>query len=137
MISKPAAEVEKDQFSRIGIACFLAWLVPGAGHLYLRKYWHAAVYFFSVTALVVVGVLLQGEMHSLLRANSGEGFLQWLAALGNVALGGYHLLMQALGLALGDVTVRNYEYGTTFIIVAALINLLVVLDAFDHARGVK
>jgi hypothetical protein len=29
----------------------------------------------------------------------------------------------------------TYEYGNTFLIVAGLLNLLVVLDAFDRARG--
>jgi hypothetical protein len=137
MASGVHADSGQDQLSRIAIACFLAWLLPGAGHLYLRKYWHAAVYFVTVTLLLVTGTLINGELHSLLRENSNEGFLQWLAALGNLALGAYHFLFYALGLAAGDVTMRSYEYGTTFIISAALINLLVILDAFDHARGVR
>jgi hypothetical protein len=130
-------QLEHDQLSRILISCFLAWLFPGAGHLYLRKYWHACVYFLTTTTLIITGIMMNGELHSLLRSNSSEGFLQWLAALGNLALGSYHFLIHALGLAAGDVTVRSYEYGTTFIISAALINLLVILDAFDYARGAR
>jgi len=31
----------------------------------------------------------------------------------------------------------TYEYGNTFVIVAGLLNMLVVLDAFDIAKGRK
>jgi len=137
MASQGLKKAEGDQFSRIAIACFLAWLVPGAGHLYLRKYIHGAVFFFCITTLVVAGIMMQGEMHSFMRQNANEGFLQWLAALGNIALGAYHFIIQATGLATGNIEARAYEYGTTFIIIASLVNLLVVFDAFDHARGVK
>lgn len=119
------------------VAVVLALLLPGAGHFYLRKRWNAAAFFVSVISLSVVGWLINGEMHSLLRANSGEGFLQLMASVGNLFLGLLHMVFYFLGLALGDVSARSYEYGTTFIVTAALINLLVVLDAFDRARGDK
>lgn len=134
---KRAVEGEAAKGRGVWLACLLAWIVPGAGHLYLRKYAHAAVFFAAVTSLAVAGWLVGGEMHSPLRDNSGEGFLQSLAALGNIALGAIHLVFHLFGLAAGEVTMRSYEYGTTFIIVAALVNLLVVMDAYDHARGVK
>ena len=137
MDSKKAVGGEAVKGSGVWLACLLAWIIPGAGHFYLRKYAHAAVFFATVTLLAVSGWLLGGELHSPLRDNASEGFLQSLAALGNIALGAIHLVFHLLGLALGDVTLRSYEYGTTFIIVAALVNLLVVMDAFDHARGVK
>ena len=136
-MAKRHPDSDGDQFSRIGIALFLAWLVPGAGHLYLRKYVHAAVFFAVITLLVVSGVMMHGEMHSYLRENSSEGFLQGLAAMGNLALGAYQFVLHALGWAAGNVEVRSYEYGTTFIIIAALVNVLTILDAFDHARGLK
>lgn len=129
-----------DDLSRIWISCLLAWLVPGAGHFYLRRYRHAAVFFAAVVILAGVGVFLNGEMHSLLRANAKEGFLQLMAAFGNLALGVIHFVFLIFGLAPGGldaVRFRTYEYGTTLIIVAALINVLVILDAFDFARGVK
>ena len=139
-MSAKSAVDRPDRFSRIVIACFLAWVVPGGGHLYLRKYVHAAVFFCSVVILAVVGWLLSGEMHSFLRPNSGEGLLQFMAALGNIALGSIHLIFLLFGLAPGGLEAasrQTYEYGTTFIVVAALINILVIMDAFDFARGVK
>ena len=35
------------------------------------------------------------------------------------------------------MTAASYEYGNTFLIVAGLLNMLVVLDAYDIALGRK
>ena len=37
----------------------------------------------------------------------------------------------------GTVTAATYEYGNCFLIVAGLLNFLVILDAFDIAKGRK
>ena len=37
----------------------------------------------------------------------------------------------------GNVIAQNFEYGNAFLIVAGLLNMLVVLDAFDIAQGRK
>ena len=42
-----------------------------------------------------------------------------------------------LGFGTGDVTAITWEYGNTFTIVAGLLNMLVVLDAFDITQGRK
>lgn len=135
--NKTSREGRGENGSKTVISLLLALAIPGAGHLYLRKYWQAAVFFISVLSLAAVGVLIGGEMHSFLRANSGEGFLQFMAAIGNIGLGVFHLIFHFAGWALGDITLRSYEYGTTFIVVAALLNVLIILDAYDYARGEK
>lgn len=116
------------------LAGLLAFLVPGLGHLYLRRRGQAAVFFATITALAIAGWLVNGEMYSFLRDNSGEGFLQTMAALGSIFLGAYHLIFHFFGLALGEITARSHEYGTTFILIAALLNILVILNAWDVAR---
>ena len=45
--------------------------------------------------------------------------------------------MISLGFGRGDVRAVSYEYGNTFLIVAGLLNLLVVIDAYDVAVGRK
>jgi hypothetical protein len=42
-----------------------------------------------------------------------------------------------LGMGTGEVTAHTYEYGYTFCIVAGLLNMLVMLDAYDIAVGRK
>lgn len=122
---------------KVVAACVLAFLLPGAGHVYLRKYWHAAVFFTTTILLAVAGIMQNGELHSFLRGSANEGFLQLMASIGNIGLGILHLVFVLFGLGLGDVQAATYEYGTTFIVIAALINILVVLNAFDIASGAK
>lgn len=56
------------------------------------------------------------------------------AALGN---GVPYFVAAMLGLGKGVVTAATYEYGNTFVIVAGLLNMLVMLDAYDIAMGRK
>jgi hypothetical protein len=48
-----------------------------------------------------------------------------------------YFIASALSFGAGDVRAVTYEYGNAFLIVAGLLNLLVVIDAFDVARGRK
>jgi hypothetical protein len=128
---------DKNTVTQAYIAGALAFLFPGAGHFYLRRYRRAALFFLCVVGLAIVGAMSNGEMYSFLRDNAGDGFLQMLAAIGNIGLGLLHLIFHIFGIAMGDIEARGYEYGTTFIIVAALINVLVVLDAWDIAKETK
>jgi hypothetical protein len=63
--------------------------------------------------------------------------LLFLAALAEWALGLPRIVAALGGLGGGDVVAVSYEYGNTFLIVAGLLNLLVLLDAFDIAAGRK
>ena len=42
-----------------------------------------------------------------------------------------------MGSGAGGVVAVTYEYGNAFLIVAGLLNMLVVLDAYDIAQGRK
>jgi hypothetical protein len=44
---------------------------------------------------------------------------------------------RALGYEAGLVTAPTYEYGNTFTAVGGLLNILVILDAYDTAVGNK
>jgi hypothetical protein len=119
------------------LSVLFAFIIPGAGHLFLRKFWRAGVFFVSSVCLCAAGFFLDGTLFSLLRMNASEGFFQFLAALGNLGLGFSHLLLHWTGLGYGDATVRTNEYGTTFLLVTALMNILIALNAFDLAMGEK
>ena len=40
----------------------LAWLVPGAGHYYLKRPWHAAALLLSIAGMFLAGLAMQGRM---------------------------------------------------------------------------
>ena len=60
-----------------------------------------------------------------------------LAALADFGIGLPYFVASGLGYGAGDVRAVTYEYGNAFLIVAGLLNLLVVIDAYDIALGRK
>jgi hypothetical protein len=60
-----------------------------------------------------------------------------LAFIANAGLGLPWILARAFSLGSGTVTAVTWEYGNCFLIVAGLLNLLVILDAYDIAAGRK
>ena len=114
------------------LAALLAWAIPGAGHFALGRRGRAVLFF----VLVIVSVWLGLELHGHLHTEIGDP----LKTLGTVACAGlgvvYGIVRFVLGYQ-GDVTSVGYEYGTTFLMTAGLMNLLLVLDAWDIARGTK
>ena len=52
-------------------------------------------------------------------------------------MGAVYGVAAAMGLGEGVVTAASYEYGNTFLIVAGLLNMLVVIDAYDVRLGRK
>ena len=111
----------------------LAWLVPGAGHFTLGKRQKAAVFGVVLPLMFVIGLLLRGRLFQFTPADP----LVALASMANVMAGLPYLIVRAFGAGDGVVTAITYEYGNTFMIAAGLLNALVVLDAFDVAKGRK
>jgi hypothetical protein len=115
-------------------AMLLAYLIPGAGHLYLGKYARAATFFCVVALMFVIGVSIDGDLYML--GHTGGSLLRLLAALGSLGAGVIYWIAAWMGVH-GDVTSITFEYGTAFTITAGLMNLLLILDAFDIAQGRK
>lgn len=115
-------------------ALVLAYLIPGAGHLYLGKRGRALTFFCIVVLMFVVGLSIDGDLYTLNR--SGGALLRLLASLGSMGAGLLYFVAASIG-AHGDVTSITYEHGTAFTITAGLMNLLLVLDVFDISEGRK
>lgn len=114
-------------------ACLFAWLVPGAGHLYLRRTGKGLLFLAAIGALFVLGV----AMDSRLEMNLGlDDLLASLFSLAQMAIGLPYFVARTLGFP-GEVKSVTFEYGNTFTAVAGLLNILVVLDAYDTALGRK
>lgn len=115
------------------LLCLAAWAIPGAAHFWLGRAQKGVVFLLALLMLFVSGLLLQGRLFPF---DLSEPLVA-LAALANAGLGLPWVLGHVLGLGSGVVTALTYEYGNSFLIVAGLLNLLVVLDAFDIATGRK
>jgi hypothetical protein len=115
------------------LAMILAYVVPGAGHVYLGYRRRAAAFFAIIFLMFVIGLSIDGNLYTLER---GQPILRLLASLGSMGAGIIYFIARAMG-PYGDITSITYEYGTTFTLTAGLMNLLLVLDCFDIAEGRK
>jgi hypothetical protein len=111
----------------------VAWIVPGAGHLWLGRRQKGLVFLVVPTLMFAFGLWLEGRLFAFDPSQP----LVALAALADLGIGAPYLLAATLGAGAGRVVAWTYEYGNTFVIVAGLLNMLVVLDAFDIAMGRK
>jgi hypothetical protein len=113
------------------LAVVLAWLVPGAGHVLLGRRGRGLAFFVIVLASATLGCVLQGELY--------RGIGQPLATLASLACAGMGLpyfLLLGIGYT-GNIDAAGYEYGKAFILTAGLMNILLILDVWDIARGDK
>lgn len=115
------------------LAAFLAWLFPGAGHLYVGRRGRGVLFLVLVLASLVVGVLLEGKLWHIVPGQP----MSVLGTLGCAGLGIPYLVLRFVVGYEGDLLSKGFEYGAAFIVTAGLMNLLLVLDAWDIARGVK
>ena len=115
------------------VAVLSAWLVPGLGHFYLKRRLRGLAFFVLVMTSMLIGCKLEGNLYQPVPGQP----LSYLATLGSMGMGfPYFLLRYALHYQ-GDIRGAGYEYGTAFLLTAGLMNLLLVLDAWDIVRGKK
>lgn len=115
------------------MVCLVAWVVPGAGHLWLGRLPKGCIFFVALSAMFSIGLMLEGELFSIEPSQP----LVALAALADLGIGAPYFIAQMFGFGVGRVVATTYEYGNSFLIVSGLLNMLVVLDVFDLALGRK
>jgi hypothetical protein len=128
-----ATAAEETQSGALVLLCVAAWAIPGAGHLWLGRRNKGLVLLIALPVMFAIGLALRGR---LLPFDLSDPLVA-LAALADLGIGLTYFLASALGYGAGDVRAVTYEYGNAFLIVAGLLNLLVVLDAYDVALGRK
>ena len=114
--------------------CLIAgWLVPGAGHFLLRKPIRGALLFVSIVTMFAVGIGLQGKIYA---PNTGD-LLDILGFVGQLGTGLLYVLAKLGDWGQSSVTIALGDYGTKFIIVAGLLNVVAAIDAHSLANGRK
>jgi hypothetical protein len=108
-----------------------AWIVPGLGHLLLRRWGRATVFFAVTGGLALVGYGMRGEVFA---ARSGDTF-GTLGFLADAGAGVFYFLSRFLGAAGPDISRAAGDYGSRFLAAAGIVNLLGVLDAYGIARA--
>ena len=113
--------------------CLASWAIPGAGHLLLGRVQKGLTFLIALTLMFLCGLWLEGRLFPVEIRQP----LVALAALADMGIGVAFFIARQMGAGAGRVVALTYEYGNAFLIVAGLMNMLVVLDAFDVAQGRK
>lgn len=115
----------------ISLAFFLGYLVPGLGHWYLGKRLKAVCFFFAIVPCYVVGGLIGGGLYWY--------EFNFLTLLGYVVkfCNGIPFLIHMLLVREIDNTATYYEAGTSFMLVAGALNLLILIYLIDECSDKK
>ena len=137
---KEAKEATQDEPVRIGAwapAVALGWLVPGGGHLLLKRNGRGVVLLVAITAMFLCGLMMRGTMFTPQGDDLLTILINWGGWIGDVCGGMLYLMSIWLGYNQPDVAGHVHDYGTKFLVTAGLLNLLAMADAFEIARGRK
>lgn len=128
------SNVEAHPFTPMaGAALAIGWLIPGGGHFIQKKWGRGALLLISIVTLFVLGLGMQGKIYTF---NTGD-LLDMLGFIGDIGSGALYLIAQAKDLGQGTIFRATADYGTKFLIVAGLLNVISAIDAYHIAIGKK
>jgi len=115
------------------LVLFAGWLIPGAGHFLIRKWGRGALLLISIVAMFAIGLSLQGKVYV---PNTSE-LLDILNFAGDLGTGLLYVLARTMDLGASSVQTAVADYGSKFIVVAGLLNIISAVDAHSLATGRK
>lgn len=115
------------------IGFILSWFLPGLGHLLAKSYWKAVTFFLCISLMAALGLYIGGRIYPL----QAENPLTILAFFSDLGYGALYFSSRIFSFGAGVLKNITFEFGTTYIAGAGLLNYLVALDAFDILYGKK
>ncbi len=116
------------------VAALLAWIFPGLAHFYVGRRRTGIAFAAIVTVMFLLGLSFEGRLYTIDRS-------QPLTILATFAVSGAGLLNIAARFLVdnpgGTILSPTYEYGCAYLLTAGLMNLLLMLDAWDIVQGKK
>src|SRR6516162_4955581 len=124
-------------FGALAPVLALSWLIPGAGHLMLKRTGRGLLLLLAVTGMFLCGLMMRGAMFHPQTGDLLTTLINTGGFIGDVCSGVLYLLSVWLGYNQPDMAGAVHDYGTKFLVTAGLLNLLAVVDAFEIAAGKK
>jgi len=115
------------------VAPLAGWLVPGLGHILLKRWVRGGLIFTSVSIMFFSGLGMQGKVYGF---NVGD-LLDMLGFVGDFGNGVLYFLARSMDWGGGAIFRATADYGTKFIVCAGLLNVIAAIDAHHIAIGKK
>ena len=115
------------------VAPAVGWLIPGGGHLIQKRWIRGAILLVCIVAMFWLGLLMQGKVYT---PNTGD-LLDMLGFIGDIGAGGLYIVSRVGNLGQTAISHAVADYGTKFIVVAGLLNVIAAVDAHHIALGKK
>ena len=115
------------------VAPLAGWLFPGLGHFIQRKWIRGLLLMLAVFIMFFAGIAMQGKVYGV---NTGD-LLDILGFVGDVGSGLLYFIARAMDWGGGNIQRAVADYGTKYIVVAGLLNIIAAVDAHQIAIGKK
>jgi hypothetical protein len=115
------------------MAPLIGWLIPGAGHLIQKRWIRGLLLLGSVAGMFAFGLAMQGKVY---QPNTGD-LLDILGFIGDLGSGAFYFMARIFEWGGTSITSAVADYGTKFIVVAGLLNIMAAVDAYHIAIGKK
>jgi hypothetical protein len=115
------------------IAPLAGWLVPGLGHLIQKRWIRGMLLMAAVFIMFFAGLGMQGKVYGF---NTGD-LLDILGFVGDIGSGMLYFIARAMDWGGGNIQRAVADYGTKYIVVAGLLNIISAVDAHQIAIGKK
>jgi hypothetical protein len=115
------------------IAPIAGWLFPGLGHFIQRCWIRGLLLMLAVFIMFFAGLGMQGKVYAF---NTGD-LLDILGFVGDLGAGVLYFVARAMDWGAGNIHRAVADYGTKYIVVAGLLNIIAAVDAYHIAIGKK
>jgi len=123
---------KQEQQGFVYLPLIAGWLVPGAGHFLLGKWIRGTLLAASIILMFALGLAMHGKLYT-----GGPEILDLLGFIGDLGNGAMYFVAHLLGLGAEPVMVTTADYGSKFIVVAGLLNVIAAVDAHNLRTGRK
>ena len=129
--NKTAVQPESAQ-GFVYLPLIAGWLFPGAGHFLLRKWGRGALLCGSIVGMFALGLAMKGKIYG-----GASEILEMLGMAGEMGNGLLYFAGRTLGWGGDQVMVTTADYGSKFMEVAGLLNIIAAVDAHNLRTGRK
>jgi len=127
------AKVAPQTNSMAIIAPLAGWLLPGLGHFIQRRWIRGLLLMAAIFTMFFAGLGMQGKVYSF---NTGD-LLDILGFIGDIGAGALYFVARMMDWGIGNIHRAVADYGTKYIVVAGLLNIIAAVDAHHIAIGKK